>query len=107
LSPLNHQYLTPGIIANLCTECDISGGTVLVVLLAILSASRIKMCGCFRLVDYCTNISPGIFKEVMHFTKVVTKTGSTTMCPHILDIEVFLLPLTLLGNTKIVSGLGL
>jgi len=108
LPPLNHQHLTSGIIANLCTECDISGGTVLVALLARLSASRIKMSGCFRLVDYCTNFSPGFVKEVLYFTKVVTKTGSTTtMCPHILDIEIFLLPLTLTGNTKIASGLGL
>jgi len=46
------------------------------------------MSGCFRLVDYCTNVSPGIFKEVVYFTKAVTKTGSTTMCPHILDIDI-------------------
>ena len=98
-----HQHLTPGIIANLCTECDISGGTVLVALLARLSASRIKMCGCFRLVDDCTNVSPGFVKEVVYFTKVVTK---STMCSHILDIEIFLLPITLTGNTKILSGLG-
>ena len=65
------------------------------------------MCGCFRLVDYCTNYSPGFVKEVVYFIKVVTKTGSTTMRPCILDIEIFLLPLTLTGNTKIVSGLGL
>ena len=101
LSPLNHQHLTPIIIANLCTECDISGGTVLV---ALLAASRIKKCGCFRVVDYC---SPGFVKEVVYFTKVVTKTGSTTMCPRILDKEIFLLPLTLTGSTKIVSVLGL
>jgi len=62
------------------------------------------MCGCFRLVDYCTNVSPGFFKKVVYITKVVTKTGST-MCPHILDIQIFLLPLTLTGITKIVSGL--
>jgi len=41
-----------------------------------------------RLVDYCTNVSLGFFKEVVYFTKVVTKTSSTTMCPHILDIDI-------------------
>jgi len=61
------------------------------------------MSGCFRQVDYCTNVSPGFFKEVVYFTKVVTKTGSTTMCPHILDIEIFLLPIALTGNKKTVG----
>jgi len=65
------------------------------------------MSGCFRLVDHCTNVSPGLFKEVIYFIKMVTKSGSTTVCPHVLDIEIFLLPLTLTGNTKIVSVLGL
>ena len=44
---------------------------------------------------------------MVYFTKVVTKTDSTTMCLRILDIEIFLLPLTLTGNTKIVSVMGL
>ena len=105
--PLNHQHLTLGIIANLCTECDISGGIVLVALLASLSASRIKTCGSCRLVDYCTNVLPCFVKEVVYFTKVITKTGSTTICPRILDIKIFLFPLTLTGNTEIVRGLGL
>jgi len=26
-------------------------------------------------------------KDVVYFTKVVTKTDSTTMCPYILDID--------------------
>ena len=69
--------------------------------------SRIKTSGCFRLIDYCTNVSPGFLKEIVYFAKPVTKTSSTTICPYILDIEIFLLPLTLTGNTRIASGLGL
>jgi len=34
LSPLNHQHWTPGIVANLCSHCYVSGGTVLVAVLA-------------------------------------------------------------------------
>ena len=92
-------HLPPGIIANLCTECDISGGTVLVALLARLSASRIKMCGCFRLVDYCTNVSPGFVKEVVFLQRWSLRLV-LLLCVHI--SWKWFLPLTLTGNTKIV-----